>query len=71
MWEWTHSLFVKFPYDAKDGREDETSRNSRVLRGGSFNLNRYYARCAPRLSLDPDRRYFYLGFRVCVSPSHL
>ncbi len=72
VWEWTHSLFAKYPYDAKDGREDETSRNSRVLRGGSFNDSRNVARCAYRGNYNPDYRFNGFGFRVCVSsPSYI
>ena len=33
VWEWTHSLFTKYPYIDNDGREGEESRDSRVLRG--------------------------------------
>jgi formylglycine-generating enzyme required for sulfatase activity len=57
VWEWTHSRFAKYPYNAKDGREDESSRDSHVLRGGSFNYDRNLARCAAR-SYDsiPDLR---------------
>lgn len=72
VWEWTHSRFVKYPYHAKDGREDEASRDSRVLRGGSFLNHRYYARCAYRDNYTPDDRYYFIGFRVCVSsPSYI
>jgi formylglycine-generating enzyme required for sulfatase activity len=68
VWEWTHSRFVKYPYIAKDGREDEASRDSRVLRGGSFSHFRYLDRCACRNLSVPDYRYHGIGFRVCVSP---
>jgi len=74
VWEWTHSLYKNYPYDAKDGREDESGRHSRILRGGSFNGARNHARCACRsLSLFiSDNRNHSLGFRVCVySPSVL
>jgi formylglycine-generating enzyme required for sulfatase activity len=72
VWEWTHSLFAKYPYNVKDGREDEASRSSRVLRGGSFLNARSYARCAYRYDSAPDGRYDYIGFRFCVSsPSYI
>jgi formylglycine-generating enzyme required for sulfatase activity len=70
VWEWTHSLFAKYPYVINDGREDESSLNSRVLRGGSFFNLRNLARCAFRRS--PGSRGYYYGFRVCASsPSHI
>ena len=72
VWEWTHSLYTKYPYSAKDGREDETSRDSRVLRGGSFGNDRDLARCASRFNDAPDGRDEFIGFRVCVSsPSYI
>lgn len=70
VWEWTHSLYAKYPYHAKDGREDEANRNSRVLRGGSFRSPRYNARCAYRNGSGPDDRDYNVGFRVCVAPHH-
>jgi len=36
---------------------------SRVLRGGSWNLNRDYAACSYRLSNRPRGRYYLAGFR--------
>jgi formylglycine-generating enzyme required for sulfatase activity len=68
VWEWTHSLYGKYPYEAKDGRENEESRDSRVLRGGSFDLSRSRARCAFRYDLNPDYRLNLIGFRLCVAP---
>ena len=68
VWEWTHSLYAKYPYDAKDGREDEAGQGRRVLRGGSFGSDRHYARCACRNDGYPGRRVNFIGFRVCVVP---
>jgi formylglycine-generating enzyme required for sulfatase activity len=68
VWEWCHSLYRPYPYRADDGREDESSSNSRVLRGGAFDLNAGYVRCAFRNYYDPDDRYYYIGFWVVVSP---
>lgn len=75
VWEWTRSVYEKYPYPAEDKalqqREDlaaDPSR-SRVLRGGSFGLNdEYNLRCAARDSGYPNYRYVSLGFRVCASP---
>jgi formylglycine-generating enzyme required for sulfatase activity len=69
VWEWTHSMKKAYPYDAKDGREAEKALGSHVIRGGSYNGNKEYARCAFRYDannlFDAD---YNLGFRLCVSP---
>jgi len=72
VWEWTHTAFKKYPYDGKDGREEEASRDRRVLRGGSFSNSRGGARCGFRSDSSPDNRHDLIGFRVCLSsPSHI
>ena len=38
------------------------------LRGGSFNDESWYARCAVRDWPIPDRRNLFIGFRIVVSP---
>ncbi len=71
VWEWTRSLWDKYPYPAglqeHIKREDEAASGSRVLRGGSFLNYRGDVRCASRNNFNPGDRYSYLGFRVCVS----
>lgn len=71
VWEWTHTLYNNYPYDPKDGREDEANRGRRVLRGGSFGSDRGAARCAYRGSLNPGYRDGDVGFRVCVLPHRI
>jgi len=78
VWEWTFSLWgedwftpvFKYPYDPTDGRENLEAGDEvrRVVRGGSFNSNRYFARCASRGRYNPYPRYGSSGFRVVVSP---
>ncbi|MCP4621905.1 MAG: SUMF1/EgtB/PvdO family nonheme iron enzyme, partial [bacterium] len=70
VWEWTQSLYVEYPYDPSDGREDLKSSDDRVLRGGSFYDPDRYLRCANRYRNDPDywSRSRYCGFRVVVAP---
>lgn len=68
VWEWTLSLYAPYPYTLKDWRENTKTPGRRVLRGGSFDLNRDYARCAFRDYGAPDHGYDNYGFRVCVSP---
>ena len=67
VWEWCHSLDVKYPNRAGDGREDPEAAGPRVLRGGSWSYVRHNARCACRLSNLPDDRSFDVGFRVILA----
>ena len=39
-------------------------RGDRLLRGGAWNNNQWYARCAYRLRYDPDLCFNFVGFRV-------
>jgi hypothetical protein len=64
VWEWTSSLYKSYPYRPDDGREDMSSSSPCVLRGGSFNLISWIARCASRAHLYPDGRDASYGFRV-------
>lgn len=74
VWEWTRSLFDKYPYPhdlpQKVDRENLAADNmkSRVLRGGSFYYASDNARCAYRYWDSPVYRYWHFGFRVVVSP---
>jgi formylglycine-generating enzyme required for sulfatase activity/energy-coupling factor transporter ATP-binding protein EcfA2 len=68
-WEWTRSAYKGYPYNSKDGREDLSSRASRVLRGGSFDGDLDLVRCASRNRSYPNYRNFSIGFRLVVSPS--
>ena len=78
VWEWTSSLWgrdfskpdFKYPYYPGDGRENLEAGDNvlRVLRGGSFDVSRYSARCAYRGRGYPDGDWDYSGFRVVVSP---
>jgi formylglycine-generating enzyme required for sulfatase activity len=67
VWEWTSSLFGPYPYRADDGREDVTSADHRVLRGGSWFSPQEHCRCAFRDVTIPDLYSHYVGFRVAVS----
>lgn len=71
VWEWTHSLFKPYPYQAGDGRENEKASGNRVLRGGSWASNDGYARCAFRLDFPYGTLLDYRGFRVVASPALL
>jgi formylglycine-generating enzyme required for sulfatase activity len=68
VWEWTRSLYKDYPYKSSDGRESLSGSGPRVLRGGSFDYNRRYARCASRFRNFPDLWSLNDAFRVVVSP---
>jgi formylglycine-generating enzyme required for sulfatase activity len=68
VWEWTHTLYKEYPYK-DDGRESEEEVGRRVLRGGSFNRDLRFTRCASRGNNVSDTRGYALGFRICVSPA--
>ncbi len=72
VWEWTRSAYQAYPYNAGDGREmADKAEERRVLRGGSWSYDQYFARAAARSSDHPDYRGFSVGFRVvCRPPSH-
>ena len=67
VWEWTHTLYKDYPYKLVDGRESDEDLGRRVLRGGSFNRDIRFTRCASRGNNVPDTRGYALGFRVCIS----
>lgn len=69
VWEWTQSLYKPYPYIATDGREDLKAIGERVLRGGSWDLNRNLARVSVRSFARPNSLWNGYGFRVvAVSP---
>lgn len=70
VWEWTSSIWKKYPYDPQDGRENlGIPGTMRVLRGGSFNNKVKRARCASHRSGNADFRLDGHGLRVAASPS--
>ena len=64
VWEWTNSLYKGYPYDSLDGRENETSQDRRVLRGGSWRNEADEVRSSNRYSARPTLSTGYVGFRV-------
>jgi formylglycine-generating enzyme required for sulfatase activity len=68
VWEWCHSLFRPYPYQAGDGREVLEDEGPRVLRGGAFYFSGRFVRCAYRNRLNPYSWDDSIGFRVVVAP---
>jgi formylglycine-generating enzyme required for sulfatase activity len=67
VWEWTSSLYQKYPIRAGDGREDLSAEGRRVVRGGSWVNLRWRARCAYRFRGIPAYFNDYVGFRLVLS----
>jgi formylglycine-generating enzyme required for sulfatase activity len=78
VWEWTHSLYKSYPYSANDGRESKETNfwgwDRHVLRGGAFDSDLRYTRCAYRKgSVGPQFRNLVSneGFRLVIAPTFL
>lgn len=68
VWEWTRSLYRDYPYDSKDGREDLSSTEFRVMRGGAYADSERDMRCAVRDQDLPEGCDVSRTFRLVVSP---
>jgi formylglycine-generating enzyme required for sulfatase activity len=71
VWEWVSSLYKPYPYDANDGREDMSSADDRVLRGGAWGGSWTYNDSQVRSSLRDRLNATYVsddvGFRCARS----
>ena len=65
--EWVSSLYIPYPYDAGDGREDMSSTDTRVLRGGAWNYVSYIVRSSSRDWSNPSFTNGSFGFRCARS----
>jgi formylglycine-generating enzyme required for sulfatase activity len=68
VYEWTLSLYRRYPYRWGDGREDPYADGSRVLRGGCWDKGRRSARVSSRIRSRPGHWSYTAGFRVVVAP---
>jgi iron(II)-dependent oxidoreductase len=66
-WEWTGSVFRPYPYVATNGREDPSSAERRVARGGSWTGEPHIATTTYRFRPEPTFAHGYLGFRCAKS----
>lgn len=69
VWEWVHSEYRDYPYNADDGRENNNSNNYRVVRGGSFRSSAFSIRAAYRRDWHLRNSDDDLGFRVVIPVS--
>lgn len=67
VYEWVNSLYVPYPYNAIDGREDPNVIGDRVIRGGSWlkSSTEDELRTSRRQRIDPSTAAENIGFR-CV-----
>jgi formylglycine-generating enzyme required for sulfatase activity len=68
VWEWTRSLYRRYPYTPHDGRERLDLDLPRTIRGLTFNNPKLMTRAAYRHQLEPGISLPRLGFRVVISP---
>jgi serine/threonine-protein kinase len=68
VWEWTSSLHRDYPYDPTDGREDLDADGIRVSRGGAYDSEWRFVRCAFRNGYSPLGGFDRCGFRCALSP---
>lgn len=65
--EWVADWYGDYPYRRQENPTGPTSGDFRVVRGGSWRLSDWEARCGSRYWWLPSRSHLDLGFR-CVSP---
>lgn len=64
VWEWTSTIFMDYPYDANDGRENISDTTSpRILRGGSYVNSTNHLRTSNRINNIPTVEDSGIGFR--------
>ncbi len=69
VWEWTNSLYMKYPYRADDDREALEASGARISRGGAWDSSQRLTRCAFRNADAPSYTDYLIGFRVVVPGS--
>ena len=67
-WEWTSSALRPYPYDPGDDREDESSVEPRVVRGGAYIHGPGEIRCSSRHGMLAGAVDHYVGFRLACEP---
>ncbi len=76
VWEWCRTKWQEsyHDYEGDDlaGAANDLEGDAlRMLRGGAFDGNERFVRCACRLRNNPDLRNPSVGFRLCVAPGFL
>ena len=73
VWEWCRDSFRKDAYELHTDQDPlvEDPDSERVIRGGSWNLDAWSARCARRFSFRPGDKGPGLGFRLVLAGSEM
>jgi formylglycine-generating enzyme required for sulfatase activity len=66
VWEWCWDLHGSYATASLTDPKGASSGDSRVLRGGSWNVDERFARASDRNWNGPDVRYYVSGFRVAA-----
>jgi serine/threonine protein kinase len=70
VWEWTSTIFQRYPYDPDDGREELDADLPRVVRGGGWDDDDdNFFRSSFRKIYLPENALFDVGFRCAISES--
>jgi formylglycine-generating enzyme required for sulfatase activity len=67
VWEWCWDWAGGYGSAAVSAPRGATSGSGRVFRGGSWDYDAYFARCAFRLNYSPSNRSSLVGFRLARS----
>ncbi len=72
VWEWCRDAYQPEAYRRHEKSEPVCSRggSDRVIRGGSWNLDAWSARCSRRFRFDPELFGPALGFRLVMRSAH-
>ena len=62
--EWTRSSSRPYPWNGADGRDDVSSRELKVVRGGSWYDRPKRCRSSFRIAYKPYQPVYNVGFRV-------
>ena len=64
LWEWCNDWFAPYPASTQTNPTGPSSGTYRVLRGGSWKVPSSDCRVSYRYDINPNDRYYSLGFRV-------
>lgn len=69
VWEWCRDIYLSDAYRRHSKNDPVVTRGGRdrVIRGGSWHLDAWSARCARRFQFDPELFGPALGFRVVMA----
>jgi formylglycine-generating enzyme required for sulfatase activity len=68
VWEWVQDAYGAYATGPVTDPTGPAGGSSRVFRGGSWNYNVRFSRCAYRLDIAPESRLSFIGFRLVRMP---